>query len=570
MRSTCLDSFIAYESKMSATKKEYKSCLSRSRSLYCKVCHVACLSNESLHLHYEGTKHKLMEENSYGHKMGDKWNYCSLEDFINSPKRKEPLVGLQYTVQLQTYIGHSEAFMCIICKRKGPLYFIMRHLTSTSHRLCYFEKLYDHLFPLFDKNTPYYERHLIVREHAKEIEHQGFWKCNARTKRKLNYCYDKALNLIAQKESVLKYMETFKLASQEEAGLLLNLKEDIKAAVQVFVQNSKGNRDTSPLAEQFNVCRIKISTSTSGSQRHSTTEDSSTPAVKSDDVFATDKIAKHSTKATKEVPAKSGLEYQNKISFDFKKEKWDSLLKNEKCDQTPTTSFSPDTKGASLFSNSPLNITKANTLKKSSTESQSSYTLFSQSDAEKEHQLHAAIKNLLSMSKVKSEYADSSADIQNGGRGNSQAAPNSTLDLKTNVTPVKITLSSTEVSQTSAHSIISPVQQNDRNTPFCNPVLKTFELNHSDDDETLPRHPDVYSKHMKTDDGPLPSSAENINHEKASQSKQLTPEMLHFFKGKDVNTVVEILTYLTTFYPALKQVNLEIFARILSEVGNLD
>ncbi|XP_075442183.1 uncharacterized protein LOC142487216 isoform X7 [Ascaphus truei] len=53
-------------------------------------------------------------------------------------------------------------------------------------------------------------------------------------------------------------------------------------------------------------------------------------------------------------------------------------------------------------------------------------------------------------------------------------------------------------------------------------------------------------------------------------SKVLTSDLLELLKGKDVNTVTNILKTLSPFYPALQEVNLAIFAKVLVETGALD
>ncbi|KAG8442622.1 hypothetical protein GDO86_011418 [Hymenochirus boettgeri] len=51
--------------------------------------------------------------------------------------------------------------------------------------------------------------------------------------------------------------------------------------------------------------------------------------------------------------------------------------------------------------------------------------------------------------------------------------------------------------------------------------------------------------------------------------KPLTPELLKFFKGKDVNIIIEILKTISPFYPALQKKDLAEFAKDLSETGEL-
>uniref|UniRef100_A0A6I8T2T8 Uncharacterized LOC100145148 n=1 Tax=Xenopus tropicalis TaxID=8364 RepID=A0A6I8T2T8_XENTR len=156
--------------------------------------------------------------------------YINLEDYVLCRKRKEPLIGLQYIVQMNSDVRSETAFQCNLCLKKGPLYCIMQHLKSFKHRLNYIRQKYDHILPLYGKNTPFYEQELILREQAKEIEQsEGSNKM-------------KILHLADQQEAVLKYLDSFTIRSQEEANIVQDLTNKLEAAVQVFNQYTKQSR----------------------------------------------------------------------------------------------------------------------------------------------------------------------------------------------------------------------------------------------------------------------------------------------------------------------------------------
>ncbi|CAN2391486.1 hypothetical protein PRIEUP_LOCUS1526, partial [Pristimantis euphronides] len=68
-----------------------------------------------------------------------------------------------------------------------------------------------------------------------------------------------------------------------------------------------------------------------------------------------------------------------------------------------------------------------------------------------------------------------------------------------------------------------------------------------------------------------PSSEQpSTSHAQRKTSKTLSPDILHLLKGKDANTVTNILRTLSPFYPALQEVNLEILAQVLVNTGVLD
>ncbi|XP_053570342.1 uncharacterized protein LOC128660490 [Bombina bombina] len=76
-----------------------------------------------------------------------------------------------------------------------------------------------------------------------------------------------------------------------------------------------------------------------------------------------------------------------------------------------------------------------------------------------------------------------------------------------------------------------------------------------------------------------PSSSSSGSNEKTSESnspgtqpksKGLSPDILKLLKGKDLDNVIKILTTLSPFYPALQDVNIEMFAQVLFHTGALD
>ncbi|XP_066435347.1 uncharacterized protein [Eleutherodactylus coqui] len=66
------------------------------------------------------------------------------------------------------------------------------------------------------------------------------------------------------------------------------------------------------------------------------------------------------------------------------------------------------------------------------------------------------------------------------------------------------------------------------------------------------------------------SERPSSSHTQGKTSKTLSPDILHLLKGKDANTVTNILRTLSPFYPALQDVNLEILAQVLVNTGALD
>ncbi|XP_075068975.1 uncharacterized protein LOC142158671 isoform X2 [Mixophyes fleayi] len=232
-----------------------------NQEIITQICRVACLNGDRLQSHCREEDHKKrVEETFSGPRFGK--NFCRLQDYIACPWRREPLIGLQYIIQLFPEDDHPDAFKCTLCKKIGSLFFIISHLRSFNHRIRYLSKMYEHLFPLYSKHLSFNVKKRIVKTRSAEVEHQeraldfdvrksctsrvgvknDFWKYNVKMQEKLED--SKKLSAYeAKKENILKYMEAFVIASSEEAALAQNFAEDLEAAVDVFCLNTKSRHD---------------------------------------------------------------------------------------------------------------------------------------------------------------------------------------------------------------------------------------------------------------------------------------------------------------------------------------
>ncbi|KAM4689688.1 uncharacterized protein O3C94_007717 [Discoglossus pictus] len=623
-------------------------------SLYCKICHVAFLNEESLQLHCGGERHKGMEEDMHGEKPWEKEISC-LEDFIKSSKRKEPLIGLQYVEPLHPYGEYTvePCYSCGLCKMKGGLFFMMKHLTHFKHRTAYIWKLYAHWLPPL--NCSYYEKVILIREQAKEIEstegignkyllldhayrlaHKNeFWKCNFRLQCKLNARKEDALRMCALKDGILKYMESFKLSSSEEAISTQKLTEDIKAAVEVYNQNSEGGSEG--MSEQNNEfedlkfpqfsghksrkrkakceeempstsssCNVEevekdservkarrmsqevLSTFTlfaqgSESKSKPATEESCSSGQNSDETpAAAAQTTEKDNEPAAEMPTKSTWVYRSRRSSDSTKgEIWKSFFNKEPA-QTPSTSFLYSTKNTSLFANSNLSLREQL--------SKFSFSL-SGSDCSSKNfgQLCSPEKSFLVCSQTPSfkeestGITESKVDPQNNNDNtehveeNSQCGPRSTIPdtgLSASVykpgeadySDVQNSFAQKDVVVKSEQAEPIAIQHPDTETISAEgPSQHTEAAPHPDvkierSEQTIPiQYPAVKPKPVED----LPSSSTS----NVWKIRELSPEILKLFKGKDVKTVHGILKSLSSVYPSLRKVDLEIFAKVLSETG---
>ncbi|XP_063307977.1 uncharacterized protein LOC134608799 [Pelobates fuscus] len=238
------------EEKLSTSvENEEKPSTSEKKSLYCEICQVAFVTEETLKLHVEDEHHKWMEEYADGEKI-----YESLEAFIASPNRSEPVIGLQYIAQRNMDIKHPKAFKCCICEHNGNLPSMIKHITGYKHRVSYLAKCYSYMFPLFKRYQHFHVRDFRVCKHAKIIERKeafskkrvpekepekgvlknDFEKYTVELHKRLT-ARNKKLHLwFEQKTQVLEFLKTFVIESEEDEALVQKLKEDLQEANSVY------------------------------------------------------------------------------------------------------------------------------------------------------------------------------------------------------------------------------------------------------------------------------------------------------------------------------------------------
>ncbi|MEE6510649.1 hypothetical protein FKM82_030685 [Ascaphus truei] len=675
---------------MSGTAEE-SSPLER-KTLFCEVCRVACLNEETFQSHFMGEKHKKVERASHCPKSMKKYNR-SFKRFIKFRKRNEPLIGLQYLEHFRRSKHRPDFYRCHLCSLTAVPHLMIHHFMSFKHRVLYLKTAYPDMFPLFIKETSFYERNVIVREQAKEIEinearkslkissrHESqssikndFWKENVLRHRKQEAWYNKMLSTINQKEMVLKYMEKFKIVSQAEATLVQTLSEDLDAVMKVFSmktkESSKGKLSINSELDKDLGSKDEECTEIPGLESRkrklpkeeeqldeapstSACDAKDLPLIESSTSAEDSQMRKKARRDSADILSKFTLFSQGRSNScpGLESEKSKYLWEMKPSDQMPSTSSSRATKVSSDSSN--INSAENEKARRASTDLLSTYTLFSQSRSDSSddstlfHTLSKpAPKSSLFNSAGKSSSrcfrrpssSDSSSSLSEGEdhpqektrtvkESKKAFAPLSCLvdkDLKTVFTlsspqkPSPADVTNIPVRHPDVQA--KPVQ--DTGTiisPGQHPSLKTRQVRHPGR-KTNPQHPSVQTKPIqhsgvKTEPLQQPDSKMTTVHHSAVKteplqqpdskmtpiqhsdetnpvqdspssflssalpastahnltSKHLTPVVLQLLKGKDIATVTNILKTLSPFYPELQQVNLAVFARVLSETGVLD
>ncbi|XP_060103778.1 uncharacterized protein LOC132577996 [Heteronotia binoei] len=153
-----------------------------SRIYYCEICKVPCLSAIILQTHFAGIRHKkreralkrkcappvINEEPMYVKRPLSKSIRC-LKDYMKDPNREEPLIGLEYVLEVQFQGRRDPCYECQLCMFKTEIVPMIEHLIGQRHRKAYIIKHYP------DKgkrkaNDPKEDRARFFRRIAREIE----------------------------------------------------------------------------------------------------------------------------------------------------------------------------------------------------------------------------------------------------------------------------------------------------------------------------------------------------------------------------------------------------------------
>ncbi|XP_056376829.1 uncharacterized protein LOC130273673 isoform X2 [Hyla sarda] len=648
---------------------------SKKRSYYyCKVCQVACLNDDGLRSHYRDEQHEKMEDAYYGKRYG-KHFYGSLQDYISCPMRKEPLIGLQYIVQLYPEIDCEDAFKCNLCKVIGPLYFIMKHIESFKHRRNYLSISYKHLFPLYKKHHSFYEKNSSVKKHALKVEQQertltvndskscssrigvksDFLKYNIRRQEKLAEYAEKRSAYETQKKNILQYMETLVITTPEEAELVQNLTQELEAAVNVFNINTKpryicdGRRECEQSTEDtegkysrhtdfhynkrrsiwYEKDRKPSSSSLCGdevqsvSDKHSLTEKGRTrkrSRSSSKDMMLKVTFSTGSEKGVKnenaqqEQPSICPDKEQFVVLSDHFRESREAIFHNPDANSdlfqeiqakrirkhstdvakwnSLFTSSRPEV-SHSVFSCRPksplLNNTevppseeKKGNPRRASLEALSSFTLFSQEAHEPgpsssqpssdTFKLFSSFQGSVFQSHKSNVFKDKAIkretkiewDIHqefpcssNTFFTEARSGDNVMMNIKQE--PYDECTLNTEASCDQ----LSDVNANAAQAPKSSHVLDTSSKN-SDLKACGSMHSDTKTDNQEPDSSTVSNNTSSKLH---ASRRQLSPEVLQLFKGKDTNSIVHILKTLSPFYPALQELDLEEFAEVLSKTG---
>ncbi|XP_066483361.1 uncharacterized protein [Tiliqua scincoides] len=167
----------------------------------------------------------------------------SLKDYVNDPERPEPLIGLEYVIEIR-YKGRKEpSYECQLCEFNTEMVPMIEHLTGQRHRRTYLTRHY----PDKGKRYPNEDKALFLKRVARLVEkEEGLkkYKCefyerpcvpSAAAKKKGKGLF-KHQNNPVRKRNALKFMNTFEVTSDTEATLVINIAQTLSDSLKSFCE----------------------------------------------------------------------------------------------------------------------------------------------------------------------------------------------------------------------------------------------------------------------------------------------------------------------------------------------
>ncbi|XP_048367688.1 uncharacterized protein LOC125441260 isoform X2 [Sphaerodactylus townsendi] len=246
---------------------------------YCDICNIPCLSAMVMQTHIAGLRHKkreramklraaaaagivlnqearpvvpvVYEESDFVKRPLSK-NIRCLKDYVKDPNRDEPLIGLEYVVEVRFEGKRNPCYECQLCQFNTEVVPMIEHLTGRKHRKAYLIKH----FPERGRkkpnmNFPKEDKAKFLKRIAKEIEtEEGVkrYKCegydrpsvpsnSAKNRARWSRTVYKAENDPVQREKALATLDVFEITSDAEATQVINIAQSLSEALKAFCEN---------------------------------------------------------------------------------------------------------------------------------------------------------------------------------------------------------------------------------------------------------------------------------------------------------------------------------------------
>ncbi|XP_062986577.1 uncharacterized protein LOC134401493 isoform X2 [Elgaria multicarinata webbii] len=175
-------------------------------------------------------------------------NIRCLKDFMKDPDREEPLIGLEYVMEVR-FKGRREPFYeCQLCQFNTEMAPMIEHLTGQRHRKTYLIKHYPEKSRRGPNNGKE-EKVRFLRRIAREVEkteglkmykREGYERPSIRSlaaKKKARFSSGyKPENDPVRRQKAVEYMEYFEITSDKEATEVIKIAQSLSEALKAFCE----------------------------------------------------------------------------------------------------------------------------------------------------------------------------------------------------------------------------------------------------------------------------------------------------------------------------------------------
>ncbi|KAL8165778.1 UNVERIFIED_CONTAM: hypothetical protein K2H54_055065, partial [Gekko kuhli] len=228
------------------------------------LCKVPCMSAMILQTHFAGMRHKkreralkrksapvMINEEPLSVKRPLSKSVRCLKDYMKDPNREEPLIGLEYVLEVRFQGRRDPCYECKLCMFNTEIVPMIEHLIGQRHRKAYLMKH----FPDKGKrnaNDPKEDRVRFLRRIAREVEKEeglkmykvegyerpGATSSGAKKRARWSGTF-KPENDPVLRQKALEYMDFFEITSDTEATQVIRIAQSLSEALKAFCEKKE-------------------------------------------------------------------------------------------------------------------------------------------------------------------------------------------------------------------------------------------------------------------------------------------------------------------------------------------
>ncbi|XP_063254206.1 uncharacterized protein LOC134551049 isoform X2 [Prinia subflava] len=187
-----------------------------------------------------------------------------LKDYMNDPRREEPLIGLEHVVEIRFIGRKTPRYECRLCGCKAEVGPMIEHLTGYKHRRQYITKEFPDKMRRKPTDTKickvaFFKQiagELEMSEGLKMYQIGGYvipapsppLKKKARLEDDYKYENDPV-----RKQKALEFLETFHITSDSEATLVVHITQELTEALKAFCEKKAADNYTNSSGPMVSV-----------------------------------------------------------------------------------------------------------------------------------------------------------------------------------------------------------------------------------------------------------------------------------------------------------------------------